>query len=71
MADDADYAADHAETLLSAKLSGRVVYKGTSAEHCEECSTPIPQGRREAIPGCQLCAFCQGKLERKTGGRRQ
>lgn len=69
MADDADYATDSAETILSAKLSTRVVYAGVSAENCEECNTPIPQGRRDAIPGCQLCAFCQGKLERKSGRR--
>lgn len=70
MADDADYATDSAETILSAKLSTRVVYTGVSAENCEECDTPIPQARREAIPGCQLCAFCQSKLERKTNVRR-
>jgi phage/conjugal plasmid C-4 type zinc finger TraR family protein len=71
MADDGEYANDSTETMLSAKLASRVVYTGVSAENCEECDTPILQARRKAIPGCQLCAFCQTKLERKTNGRRQ
>lgn len=36
-----------------------------SAEECEECGDEIPQARRLAVPGCQLCVFCQEKLERK------
>lgn len=30
-----------------------------SAEFCAECDEPIPQARREAIPGVQLCVDCQ------------
>ncbi|MDF6171482.1 C4-type zinc finger protein YbiI, partial [Escherichia coli] len=26
---------------------------------CEECGAPIPQARREAIPGVRLCIHCQ------------
>ena len=36
-----------------------------SAEECEECGDEIPQARRLAVPGCQLCVYCQEKLERK------
>jgi phage/conjugal plasmid C-4 type zinc finger TraR family protein len=35
-----------------------------SAEECEECGDEIPLARRRAVPGCQLCVFCQEKLER-------
>jgi phage/conjugal plasmid C-4 type zinc finger TraR family protein len=36
-----------------------------SAEECEECGDEIPLARRQAVPGCQLCVFCQEKLERR------
>ena len=36
-----------------------------SAEECEECGDEIPQARRLAVPGVQLCVFCQEKLERR------
>lgn len=35
-----------------------------SAEFCEECGEDIPQARREAIPGVQLCVYCQGLSEK-------
>lgn len=37
---------------------------GDSAEFCEECDAPIPQARREAIPGVKLCVNCQAKAEK-------
>ncbi|MDF3826314.1 MULTISPECIES: DksA/TraR family C4-type zinc finger protein [unclassified Pseudocitrobacter] len=33
--------------------------KGESAKFCEECGKPIPEARRQAIPGVQLCVICQ------------
>ena len=33
--------------------------QGPSAEFCANCDEPIPKGRREAIPGVQLCIACQ------------
>ena len=36
-----------------------------SAEECEECGDEIPLARRQAVPGCQLCVFCQEKYERR------
>ena len=36
-----------------------------SAEECEECGDEIPEARRLAVPGVQLCVFCQEKHERK------
>lgn len=32
---------------------------GESLFHCEECEAPIPQARREALPGVRLCVACQ------------
>ncbi|MDU7255716.1 MAG: DksA/TraR family C4-type zinc finger protein [Escherichia coli] len=29
--------------------------RGESLYECEECGAPIPQARREAIPGVRLC----------------
>jgi len=29
-----------------------------SATHCIECDDPIPEGRRQAIPGVQKCVEC-------------
>lgn len=33
--------------------------RGESLDECEECGAPIPQARREAIPGVRLCIHCQ------------
>ena len=32
---------------------------GVSAEYCDECGEPIPQKRREALPGVRTCVACQ------------
>lgn len=32
---------------------------GPSATHCSGCGAPIPEARREAIPGVRLCVPCQ------------
>lgn len=32
---------------------------GESLHECEECGNPIPQERREAVPGVRLCISCQ------------
>lgn len=35
-----------------------------SAAFCAECDEPIPQARRDAIPGVQLCVACQSGRDR-------
>jgi len=40
--------------------------KGESAERCEECDEPIPQARREAVPGVKYCVKCQSELDEET-----
>ena len=44
---------------------------GDSSKYCEECGEAIPEARRKAILGVQLCVTCQSISEEKivsTGG---
>ena len=44
---------------------------GDSALTCVECDCEIPEARRKALPGVQLCVACQEILESEfvnTGG---
>ena len=38
---------------------------GPGLEHCEECDAPIPQARRDAVPGVRLCVACQERADRE------
>lgn len=38
--------------------------QGESLTHCEECDTPIPERRREALPGVRTCVRCQSEQDR-------
>lgn len=49
---------------LQRTLNSRVRYQGESATECEGCGIDIPEARRQAVPGCQLCVDCQGLRER-------
>ena len=51
------------EQAVQQALASRVQYQGESAEECESCGEVIPQARRLAVPGCQLCVDCQGLRE--------
>jgi len=33
--------------------------RGASRRECEECGEPIPEARRQAVPGVRLCIACQ------------
>lgn len=47
------------------------ITSGASAKFCEECGSAIPEARREAVPGVQLCITCQSICEGEavsTGG---
>ena len=37
---------------------------GPGLGHCEECSEPIPEARRLALPGVRLCIACQSAADR-------
>lgn len=39
------------------------VAQGESLEACETCDAPIPQARRDAVPGVRLCVACQEALD--------
>ncbi|MFK7835346.1 MAG: DksA/TraR family C4-type zinc finger protein [Sulfitobacter sp.] len=41
-----------------ARLKARKAPVGESLTHCAECDEPIPQARREALPGVKLCIDC-------------
>ncbi len=36
---------------------------GASPTHCVECEEPIPEARRDAIPGVKLCIECQNERD--------
>jgi len=63
MPGDGDYARDYSQTMVDAGVEGRVRYTGESASECIECGNPIPQARREALPGVELCVGCQAVSE--------
>ncbi|MDO1509309.1 MULTISPECIES: DksA/TraR family C4-type zinc finger protein [unclassified Neisseria] len=38
---------------------------GESARECIECGEPIPEARRQALPGVQLCIACQEQADKQ------
>lgn len=40
--------------------------KGPSLARCEECDDPIPEARRQALPGVRLCVACQENRDREN-----
>lgn len=40
--------------------------QGESLEYCEECEEKIPEARRKAIPGVNLCVTCQSEQDEKN-----
>jgi phage/conjugal plasmid C-4 type zinc finger TraR family protein len=41
-----------------ARLRARPVPSGESRTHCAACEEPIPEARRQAVPGVKLCIDC-------------
>lgn len=39
--------------------------KGDSRKDCIECGVAIPEARRQAVPGVQLCIACQAEQDAK------
>ena len=39
--------------------------RGESLQHCEECDAPIPEARRQAVPGVRLCVACQSEHDKQ------
>jgi len=40
--------------------------QGPSLTHCVDCGLPIPEPRRQAIPGVRLCIACQEAADREA-----
>ena len=38
--------------------------RGPGLKRCEECDSPIPEARREAVPGVRLCIACQSAQDK-------
>lgn len=63
--DIADQAQQREEQHRAAALAARPRQtQRPSATHCEACTDPIPEARRQALPGVLLCIHCAERLER-------
>ncbi len=40
--------------------------RGESLKCCEQCHAPIPEARREAVPGVRLCVSCQAEHDKEA-----
>ncbi len=47
----------------------RRIPQGESLSHCESCGEPIPEARRQALPGVRLCVACQEQRDRQQDPR--
>ncbi len=52
-----------------ARLNARKRVVGESLSHCAECEEPIPEARRQAIPGVKLCIDCQQERDQTFKSR--
>ncbi|MDX9722482.1 MAG: DksA/TraR family C4-type zinc finger protein [Myxococcota bacterium] len=44
----------------------RQLPRGESALLCADCEEPIPERRREAMPGVRFCAPCQNERDKEA-----
>ena len=47
------------------QLARSRLHAGPSLTHCQECDCAIPEARRQAMPGIELCVGCQSTLEKQ------
>ena len=64
MTDIIDKASENEALFLAEALykAGRPS-EGVSNYECDDCGEPIPEARRQAVPGCTRCVFCQEYFE--------
>ena len=43
----------------------RQLPRGESLKECDACGDPIPEARRNAMPGVRLCVTCQAEADKK------
>lgn len=53
-----------AEAVARARSRAAQAGARVSATDCVDCGEPIPEARRMALPGVQLCVECQGDRDR-------
>lgn len=58
--DQIDVSIDDAVAAARAQLPS-----GASLTHCADCGEPIPEARRQALPGVRLCVTCQAALDQQ------
>lgn len=68
MTDEIDTAQERVDADTRRVIEERTRYTGEPATHCVDCDAPIPEPRRQAIPGVQRCIECQGIVERYSNG---
>lgn len=64
MQEQIDASVDSAVERARARLSG-----GESLSHCEDCDAPIPERRRQALPGVRRCVTCQSEDDQAEKAR--
>lgn len=52
-----------------ARMKARTQPVGESLAECAECGEPIPEARRNAIPGVKLCIDCQNERDNRFHAR--
>lgn len=73
MSDDVDRAQAREEEMRAdaiAEFHRRQPPPRESEKFCVHCEEEIPEARRRAVPGCQLCVDCKNYFEMvmETGG---
>jgi phage/conjugal plasmid C-4 type zinc finger TraR family protein len=61
--DNANDAAERFNQQSLAEHRGTGQPTRPSRRECLDCEEPIPEARRNAVPGCERCIDCQDALE--------
>ena len=43
--------------------------RGPGLTECEDCDAPIPEARRQAVPGVRRCVRCQAEQDAQTAAK--
>lgn len=65
---DAEFTAMSIDSVKRLAAQQRLAALDSNTE-CGWCGEEIPEARRLAVPGCDLCAKCQSQKERLPGGK--
>nr|DAR03285.1 MAG TPA: DksA-like zinc finger domain containing protein [Caudoviricetes sp.] len=63
MTDQFDRAQQLEEMAREIAIKKHHTFKAVSRVYCEDCDAPIPEKRRQLIPGVSRCVDCQQKYE--------